>query len=175
MQSIWQRLGAALGKRRLFKLLRFYPPFLGAGVRVTHVADDLRWVEVEMPLTPFNRNYVGTHFGGSLYSMCDPFFMLLLMMNLGPEYVVWDKSASIRFVKPGRGRVHACFEVSSQRIAAIRDQVDREGRAEPEFHAEVKDDSGEVIARVHKVLHVRLKDRGVERALEEKQPRVVRA
>ena len=171
MESIWQRLGSAIGKKRMLKLLRFYPPFLGAGVRVTHVGDDLRWVEVEMPLTPFNRNYVGTHFGGSLYAMCDPFFMLMVMMNLGPHYVVWDKSATIRFVKPGRGRVHACFELPGQRIAVIREDVDRHGRAQPEFQVDVTDDSGDVVARVQKVLHVRLKSRDLQPVSEE--PRVV--
>jgi acyl-coenzyme A thioesterase PaaI-like protein len=173
MSSLWQRLASAVGKRRLFKLLRFYPPFLGAGVRVTHVADDLRAVEVEMPLTRFNRNYVGTQFGGSLYSMCDPFFMLMVMMNLGPDYVVWDKSASIRFVRPGRGRVHACFALPVQRLAAIRDEVERQGRSEPEFHVEVKDDSGEVVARVNKVLQVRPRHGDAQRAPE--QARAARA
>jgi acyl-coenzyme A thioesterase PaaI-like protein len=157
MSSVWKRLSSVVGNKRLLKLIRLYPPFLGAGVRVTYVSDDLRAVNVEMPLTSYNRNFVGTQFGGSLYAMCDPFFMLMVMMNLGPEYVVWDKSASIRFVKPGRGRVHACFELSGQRLAAIRDEVDRDGRSEPEFRVEVKDDQGEVIARVQKVLHIQPK------------------
>jgi acyl-coenzyme A thioesterase PaaI-like protein len=126
---------------------------------VKHVAGDLRSVEVEMPLTWFNRNYVGTHFGGSLYSMCDPFFMLMVMMTIGDAYVVWDKSASIRFVRPGRGRVRARFDVTPERVAAIREEADREGRSEPEFQVEVTDEAGEVIARVHKVLHVRPKER----------------
>jgi acyl-coenzyme A thioesterase PaaI-like protein len=78
-------------------------------------------------------------------------------MNVGDDYVVWDKSASIRFVKPGRGRVRARFEVDEERLASIRAQVDRDGRSEPEFEVEVTDDAGDVIARVHKVLHVRRK------------------
>lgn len=164
MGTLWQRLTARLGHRRVLKLIRFYPPYLGAGVRVTRVDDDLRTVEVEMPLTLFNRNYVGTQFGGSLYSMCDPFFMLMAMMRLGDDYVVWDKSASIRFVKPGRGRVRARFELDAERLASIRAQVDRDGRSEPEFEVEVTDEAGEVIARVQKVLHVRRKSHVTQRA-----------
>src|SRR5919106_418231 len=163
MSTLWQRLSARLGPKRVLKWIQFYPPYVGAGVRVRHVANDLRAVEVEMPLTRFNRNCVGTHFGGSLYSMCDPFFMLMVMMNVGDGYVVWDKSASIRFVKPGRGRVRARFELAPERLAAIRDEVERSGVSEPEFDVDVTDDAGEVIARVHKVLHVRPKGRNARR------------
>src|SRR5690349_1608608 len=85
------------GRHRLFYLLSLYPPFLGAGVRVVHVSRDLCTFDVRMPLTPLNRNYLGTHFGGSLYSLCDPFYLLILAENLGPGYVVWDKAATIRF------------------------------------------------------------------------------
>jgi acyl-coenzyme A thioesterase PaaI-like protein len=163
MSTPWQWMAARLGRKRALKWIRFYPPYLGAGVRVTHVAEDLSAVEVQMPLTWFNRNFVGTQFGGSLYSMCDPFFMLMVMMNVGEEYVVWDKSGSIRFVKPGRGGVRARFEVDAERLSAIREQADRDGRSEPEFDVEVKDEAGEVIARVHKVLHVRPRGRARRR------------
>ena len=73
-------------RRRTMRLLSLYPPYLGAGVRVTRVSDDLRTFEVEMKLRFYNRNYVGTHFGGSLYSMCDPFYMLILLEALGRDY-----------------------------------------------------------------------------------------
>ena len=100
--------------------MRIYPPFLGAGVRVRDAAPDLSRVEVEMPLTFWNQNFVGTQFGGSLYAMCDPFFMLMLMRRLGPDYVVWDKAARIEFLRPGRGTVSAVFELSDQQVADIR-------------------------------------------------------
>ena len=114
--SILQRIARRLGNERFLKFLRFYPPYLGAGVSVTQVAKDLSILEVEMKLSPWNRNFVGTQFGGSLYSMCDPFFMLMLMMQLGEGYVVWDKSASIEFLKPGRGKVKARFELPRARV-----------------------------------------------------------
>jgi acyl-coenzyme A thioesterase PaaI-like protein len=124
-QRLVQRVGAWVGRHRaLQRMMSAYPPYLGAGVRVTSISPDVRTVEVEMPLTPLNRNYVGTHFGGSLYSMCDPFFMLILMENLGPDYVVWDKSATVHFLRPGRGKVRARASTSrpsaSRRSAARR-------------------------------------------------------
>jgi len=140
--------------RWLIRLINLYPPYLGAGVRVQGSAD-LRRFEVSMRLSLLNRNYVGTHFGGSLYSMCDPFFMLILMQALGPEFVVWDKAASIRFRRPGRGRVRATFEIPEDRIESIRGEAIAAGKIEPVFQVEVVDDGGEVVAIVEKVLHVR--------------------
>ena len=97
--------------KRLLKRLRLWPPFLGAGIHVTRVADDFLTIEVELRMKFFNRNYVGTHFGGSLYSMCDPWFMVMLIEHLGPDYIVWDKAATIRFKKPGKGTVKATFHI----------------------------------------------------------------
>lgn len=97
--------GSRLARKARFLrwALNFYPPYLGAGVRVRHISADLRLVRVKMVLRWYNRNYVGTQFGGSLYSMVDPFFVLMLMENLGPDYIVWDKAANIEFVSPGGG------------------------------------------------------------------------
>ncbi len=160
MASIpWRRLLPRFPKHRLFRLFGLYPPYLGAGVRVSDVSPDLRSLTVEMPLRPWNRNYVGTHFGGSLYSLADPWFMLILMEQLGEGYVVWDKAASIRFVKPGRGTVRARFEVPEARIAEIRAEADRAGRTEPEFHVAITDEAGETVAEIEKRISVRTRAR----------------
>jgi acyl-coenzyme A thioesterase PaaI-like protein len=150
-----QRLSAIVGPARFLRLMRIYPPYLGAGVRVRHAAADLSRVEVEMRLTSWNRNFVGTHFGGSLYSMCDPFFMLMLMARLGPDYVVWDRSASIEFIKPGRGIVAATFELPDSRVEEVRGEADRSEKVFPRFDVTVLDHEGEPVARVEKVLYVR--------------------
>ncbi|RMD74179.1 MAG: DUF4442 domain-containing protein, partial [Bacteroidetes bacterium] len=92
--------------------LNLYPPFLGAGIRVRTISADYRRAVVEMPLRWYNRNYVGTHFGGSLYSMTDPLYMLMLMNVLGPDYIVWDQAATIVFRRPGRSTVRAEFELT---------------------------------------------------------------
>jgi len=143
--------------KKLKRLLSLYLPYLGAAVRVTRFSEDFRDVEVEMPLRFYNRNYVGTHFGGSLYSMCDPFYMLMLIENLGPGYVVWDKAASIRFRKPGRGLVKAAFHLSEERIAEIRAAADTQPKVEPRFQVLVKDAQGNVVAEIEKLLHVKKK------------------
>jgi len=144
--------------RRLLRLLRIYPPFLGAGIRVRRMTEDLREVDVEMKLRWWNANYVGTHYGGSLYSMADPFYMLMLIDNLGRDYIVWDKSASIRFRKPGRGTVRAEFRLTQQQLDELRAQVDTQGKIEPRFTVLVRDEQGEVVAEVEKLLHIRRKD-----------------
>lgn len=142
---------------QLKRRIRFYSPYLGAGVRVTHISDDFRTVKVEMPLRFYNRNYVGTHFGGSLYSMCDPFFMLMLINILGKDYIVWDKAATIRFRKPGKGLVKATFEIPEEKIAEIRAAADSQGKVEPQFQVVVTDSEGQVVAEIDKLLYVRRK------------------
>jgi Domain of unknown function (DUF4442) len=153
-------------RRRLLALLmNFYPPYLGAGIRVRlapaaspaagggTTGDGA--IEVRMGLHFWNRNIVGTHFGGSLYSMCDPFYMLILRQKLGPGYIVWDKSAAIRFRRPGRGPVSAIFDVPDEVAADIRARADQGETMQPTFHAEVTDRNGEVVAIVEKLLYVR--------------------
>jgi len=137
------------------RFVNFYPPMLGAGIRSRAI--DERTVEVEMKLTAFNRNLVGVHFGGSLYAMCDPWFMLILMRLLGKDYIVWDKAAKIQFKKPGRGRVKARFHISSEQVEEICNGADTQGKIEPVFHVDVTDDDGQVIAQVEKLLYVRRK------------------
>ncbi len=149
----------AMTARKLKRLLSVYPPYLGAGVRVTHIADDFLTAHVEMPLRFYNRNYVGTHFGGSLYAMVDPFYMLMLINILGPDYIVWDKSAAIRFKRPGKGTVKAVFQIPAERVTEIRAAADTNGKVEPEFQVVVTDSDGQVVAEVDKLLYVRRKDK----------------
>jgi acyl-coenzyme A thioesterase PaaI-like protein len=147
---LWKRI-----RLRLF--LNLYPPYLGAGVRVTSIADDFHAIEVRLALRPWNRNYVGTHFGGSLFAMADPFFMLMLIELLGPGYVVWDKAGAIRFRRPGRGTVRARFEISPERLNEIRAAADAGEKVEPTFQVSILDEHGEVVAEVEKLLSVRKK------------------
>ena len=145
-------------KRNMRRLLNLWPPLLGAGIRVKRLQSDWKEIDVEMNLHFWNANFVGTHYGGSLYSMTDPFYMLMLIENLCRDYIVWDKSANIRFRKPGKGRVVARFRLSDEQIEGIRRDLQTQPKIEPTFLVEVKDESGEVIAEVQKVLHVRKKD-----------------
>jgi len=142
-------------QRLMLRWINIWPPLLGAGIRVRWRSN--REVDVEMKLRSWNRNYVGTHYGGSLYSMTDPFYMLMLMENLGRDYIVWDKAASIRFRKPGKGKVKAEFRLSDAQLDEIRDKLTTQEKYQPTFLVEVKDEAGEVVAEVQKVLHVRRK------------------
>ncbi len=142
-------------KRVLLKLFDLYPPYLGAGIRVKRMDADMRAVDVEMKLRFWNANYVGTQFGGSLFSMADPFYMLMLMENLGPQYRVWDKAATIRFRQPGRGTVRAEFRLTEERIQEIKDAVQAMGKTDAIFQIEIKNLQGEVVADVEKVIQVR--------------------
>jgi uncharacterized surface anchored protein len=144
-------------KRYLRFLINLWPPFLGAGIRVKRLQSDWKAVDVEMKLRFWNRNYVGTHYGGSLYSMADPFFMQMLIENLGPDFIVWDKSASIRFRKPGRGTVRASFRLSDEQVEDIRRTLETEDKVEPRFTVEIRDDTGNVVAEVEKLLHIHKK------------------
>jgi hypothetical protein len=157
MPSPFDRLVRLVGPERAIRAMALYPPYLGAGVRVVEVGPGLRHLTVAMPLRGWNKNAVGTHFGGSLYSMCDPWFMLLLMMRLGRDFIVWDKSASIDFQRPGRGTVRATFGIDDAIVAAIRDEATSTGRSRPQLVADVVADDGTVVARVHKTLSVKPK------------------
>jgi hypothetical protein len=145
-------------KRNMRLYMNVWPPFVGAGIRVTRLDADWRALDVEMKLRSWNSNYVGTHYGGSLYSMTDPFYMLMLIENLGREYVVWDKAATIRFKKPGVGKMRAEFRVSEEQINGIRESLKTERKVEPVFVVEVRDEGGGLVAEVEKILHVRRKD-----------------
>lgn len=151
--------GLSASRRHWFYRTAFnaYPPFLGAGIRIKHVSRDLRTFRIEMKLRAWNRNYVGTHFGGSLYAMCDPFFMIIVMEALGRDYIVWDKAASIRFKKPGRGTVRAEFHLTESDIEALRKELVTKEKFEVTYKAEIKSDEGEIVAEVEKLIYVRKK------------------
>ena len=140
------------------RFVGLYPPYLGAGVRVSYPKDDAHRITVSMGLHWWNKNLFGTQFGGSLYSMCDPQFVFIVIRNLGSGYLVWNKSAQIEFLKPGRGRVTATFHVPPEKILEIRAAADRGEKVEPVLVAEIVADDGALIARVTERLWVRKKD-----------------
>lgn len=138
-------------------LVNSYIPYVGAGVRLTNVDLEQGIVEVAMPLTRLNKNFVGTHFGGSLYAMVDPFYMLLLIHKLGQEYVVWDKAASIDFVAPGRGRVTAKMHIDDIEVNTIRDLAADNKPVLRTYSVDILAQDGSIVAKVDKVLYIRRK------------------
>jgi acyl-coenzyme A thioesterase PaaI-like protein len=150
----WQQLSDELGFDAAFSQ---FGPYAGAHIKVRTI--DRYTVESSMPLVESNTNYVGTHFGGSLYSMCDPFFMFLLMRNLGEGYMVWDKAATVEFIKPGTGTVTARFHIPSEHIEALKVELAKVRKLDRIYRCEVKDESGDTVARLTKTLYIRLMKR----------------
>ena len=151
-----------LRQRFLDKLINYYGPYVGAGVKLVHMSKDFRAARVEMPLTAYNKNYMGTQFGGSLYSMTDPWYMLMLIKNLGPEYIVWDKSASINFKKPGRSKVSAEFKLTQEVIDQIKAKVETDVKVNWPFKVLIHDEENNLIAEVDKVVYVRKKSESLK-------------
>ena len=138
-------------------MMNLYFPYLGAGVHIERINDDYTEIDVRMRLTRRNRNYVGTQFGGSLYSMTDPFYMLMLMQHMGKDHIIWDQAAQIDFVAPGRGTVYARFRLTREQIEGLRVAAATGKATRPELLVDVVSDTGAVVARVRKTLYIRLK------------------
>ena len=146
-----------LRQKFLEKAINFYGPYVGAGVKLEKVSKDFRYAKVTMPLTFYNKNYLGTQFGGSLYSMVDPWYMLMLIKNLGKGYIIWDKGATIQFKKPGKGKVHAEFNLTQEIIDEIKANVEANTKMDKVFKVEIKDEAGTLICEVDKVVYIRIK------------------
>lgn len=147
----------SLRQKILFKIMNFWPPFLGAGIHIDRISSDYTEVDVSLKLRFWNRNYVGTAYGGSLYSLCDPFYMLMLIHLMGKGYIVWDKAATIRFKRPGTSKVFAKFRVSPDQIREFKEELKGKNKIEPTLTIQVQDGEGNVIAEVDKLLYIKNK------------------
>lgn len=135
----------------------FFPAYRRTGARFTYIADDLCEVRIRLPLNWKTRNFVGTIFGGSMYSAVDPIYMVMLIKLLGPGYIVWDKSATIHFRKPGRTTLYARFTLDQRELEAIREQLTHEPNIERVYQVDLVDRAGTVHATVEKIIHIRRK------------------
>lgn len=149
LKAIWLR-----------RLMNIWPPFLAAGIRVREISPDYRYARVELRLGLLNRNYVGVHFGGSLFAMADPFLMLLYIKNMGPDYIVWDRAGRIEFLKPGRGTVVAEFRISDEDLARARRETESGRPWLVDHEVEIRAPEGELVARVQRTVYFRRKPSG---------------
>jgi hypothetical protein len=133
----------------------FFPAYRGTGARMTYVSADWREVRIRLPLSWRTRNYVGTIYGGSLYGAVDPFYMIMLIKNLGPGYVVWDKAATIRFRKPGKSTLTATFVIDDAELAAIHEALATAPSVDRVYKVALVDAEGVVHAEVEKVVYIR--------------------
>jgi transcriptional antiterminator len=147
-----------LRQRFLEKMINLYAPYLGAGIKLEQMDRHYRQAKVSMGLNFLNKNYMGTQFGGSLYSMVDPWYMLMLIKNLGDGYIVWDKAASIRFKRPGLGKVYAEFNLTENVIEEIKSRLEQESKMDYAFKVEIKDESNQLICEVDKIVYIRKKN-----------------
>ena len=142
----------------------FFPAYRGTGARVTYIADDLREVRIRLPLGWRTRNYVGTIYGGSLYGAVDPFYMVMLIKTLGPDYVVWDKAATIRFKKPGRTTLYARFVLEEEELRAIKAALEQEPSVDRTYCVDLTDAEGVVHASVEKIIYIARRDAQEEKS-----------
>lgn len=148
----------ALSSPRGMRLgMNLWPPYLAAGVHVEDFAPDFRSVRVRLNKRPWNTNYVGTAFGGSMFSMSDPFWMFLLMQHLGRDHVVWDVKGEIDFVAPGTTTLHAEFAITDTDLAELRAEAADGSKVLRWFSTEITDDDGKTVARIRKQIYVRRK------------------
>ena len=133
----------------------WFPAYRGTGARIEYISADWREVRIRLPLSWRTRNYVGTIFGGSMYGAVDPIYMILLIKALGPGYEVWDKAASIRFLRPGRSTLRATFRMDDGELEAIRAEVAAAGKTERVYTVDLVDEAGTPCASCEKRLSIR--------------------
>ena len=152
-------MAESLRTRSFRWLFNWFPAYRGTGARVTYIAGDWSEMRVRLPLSWRTRNYVGTIFGGSMYGAIDPMYMFMLIKILGPDYVVWDKAATIRFRRPGREQLFATIRISEEDVVGIRAAVaGSAGKTEKDFTLELVSASGEVHASFTKLVSIRKRD-----------------
>jgi hypothetical protein len=142
-------------KSRLLRLgCNLFPVYRRTGARVVYVSDDVKDIHVRLGLNWKTRNYVGSVFGGSIYGALDPIYMLQIIHLLGDEYIVWDKSAQIKFIKPVYKKVYSRFLISDELMNEIMAKVKAEGKYTIELPAHFQDEEGVKYAEVTKTIYI---------------------
>ncbi|MCE3009060.1 MAG: DUF4442 domain-containing protein [Proteobacteria bacterium] len=144
-------------RAKLLGLWNFWPPLFGAGIRIEKVTPDFREMRVVLKKRWWNGNYVGSAYGGSMFSMTDPFYMVMLLRNLGPGFIVWDKSAAIEYLKPGKTHLYAQFLLTDKDLNNIKLALETQEKMDWHRTIEILDENQMTIARVSKVLYIRKK------------------
>lgn len=138
--------------------MNLFPAYRGTGARIESISSDWRAWKIRIPLNWRTRNYVGTTYGGSLYGAVDPILMLAFIKILGPDYIVWDKAATIRFRKPGRTTLYATITVAEDEVATVRRLVEAQTKVDREYRVDIVDAQGTVHCEVGKTVYFRRRD-----------------
>ena len=158
--NFYQKISAVgmrfFGKATTFKIgFNWSPMYRRSTGRLTYVSDDLYYIKLKLALNYKNRNYVGSIFGGSMFSAVDPIPMIQLMNLLGPKYVVWDKSAQIFFKRPGKENLYAEFSYTAEEVDAIKEKVAKEKEVDIIKITQLTNKSkSTVFCEVHKTVYV---------------------
>lgn len=144
-------------KSYLLKFWNLWPPFLFAGIKIVKRTTDYRHIVVKLKLRFWNANYIGTQYGGSIYSMADPFYMIMLSKNLGHQFSVIDKSAQIRYLKLGKTDLTATFILTDEELDSIRKTTEELGKFDWIRKIEIKDAFGDTVAEVEKTISIKRK------------------
>lgn len=140
------------------RVLNIWPCIWCTGSRMTFVSGDFRELHVRLSLNFRTRNRVGTVYGGSIYSSVDPYFMLMMMEILGRDYVVWDKGATIKFVRPITDRVKCRFLISDKLVETVKSEIAANGQYIFELPLQYIDDEGKVYAVFTKTVYTASKE-----------------
>ena len=138
--------------------INFWPCIWCSGGWITFVSGDFQELHVRLKLGIRTRNRVGTIYGGSIYSSVDPYFMLMLMQILGKDYVVWDKGASVKFIRPITDPVKCRFLISNELVETVKAQIAANGQYVFELPLQYEDDNGKVYATFIKTVYTASKE-----------------
>ncbi|RKF03038.1 acyl-coenzyme A thioesterase PaaI-like protein [Tenacibaculum lutimaris] len=143
-------------KSTIFKYgFNLSPMYKRSTGKIIYVSDDLLNVKVKIPVSYKNKNYVGSIFGGSLFSATDPIYMIQLINILGNDYVVWDKSSSIKFIKPVYEDGFIDFIFSTDEIEEIKKRVEVEKKIDLIKELEiVSKDKSTVFTKIDKTIYI---------------------
>jgi len=145
-------------KSRVTRILfNYVPMFWSTGAKITYLADDCKEMHLKLPLNCRTRNYVGTIFGGSMFSSTDVLYFLLVRKNLGEDYIVWDKASCIRFKKPGTGTLYTRAVISDDEIEIIKTELLNTDKIDRVYYLDLVDESGDICASVEKTIHIQNK------------------
>jgi acyl-coenzyme A thioesterase PaaI-like protein len=140
------------------RMLNIWPPFLFSGISILEISKDFRHAKVRLKKKALTSNYVGTLFGGSLFAMTDPFYMVMILKNLGKDYIVWDKRSEIEYISPGTATVFAEFHLWDAELDEIKTEVAVSGKYLKWFEVDIKTADGTVVAIVKKQIYCRKKE-----------------
>lgn len=133
--------------------MNIWPCIWCAGGKINFISGDFKELHVSIKRNIRTWNRVGTVYGGSIYSSVDPFFMLMLMEILGKDYIVWDKGASVKFVRPIIEKVKCRFLIDETTIETIKQKVKDEGEYSFELPLKYEDEAGTVYAVFNKTMY----------------------